>query len=67
MSRKHCFLPMFRHVFKIGQTLGNISEKHMETSNVSEFENIFAFLRLGRLIDGGLRYCTFCIYCFIIS
>jgi hypothetical protein len=35
--RKHCFLPMFRHVSKSGQTLGNISEKHRETSNVSEF------------------------------
>ena len=34
---KHCFLPMFRHVSKSGQTLGNISEKHRETSNVSEF------------------------------
>jgi hypothetical protein len=28
---------MFRHVSKSGQTLGNISEKHRETSNVSEF------------------------------
>jgi hypothetical protein len=37
-TRKHCFLPMFRHVSKSGQTLGNIiSEKHRETSNVSEF------------------------------
>ena len=27
----------FRHVSKSGQTLGNISEKHRETSNVSEF------------------------------
>jgi hypothetical protein len=34
--RKHCFLPMFRHVSKSGQTLGNISEKDRETSNVSE-------------------------------
>ena len=33
--RKHCFLPMFRHVSQSGQTLGNISEKHRETSNVS--------------------------------
>jgi hypothetical protein len=30
-------MPMFRHVSKSGQTLGNISEKHRETSNVSEF------------------------------
>ena len=37
MLRKHCFLPMFRHVSKSEQTLGNISEKHRETSNVSEF------------------------------
>jgi hypothetical protein len=39
-----CFLPMFRHVSKSGQTLGNISKKHGETSNVSEFAigNIFA-------------------------
>jgi hypothetical protein len=37
LLRKHCFLPMFRHVSKSGQTLGNISEKHRETSNVSEF------------------------------
>ena len=28
---------MFRHVSKSGQTLGNISEKDRETSNVSEF------------------------------
>jgi hypothetical protein len=28
---------MFCHVSKSGQTLGNISEKHRETSNVSEF------------------------------
>jgi hypothetical protein len=28
---------MFRRVSKSGQTLGNISEKHRETSNVSEF------------------------------
>ena len=28
-TRKHCFLPMFRHVFQSGQTLGNISEKHI--------------------------------------
>jgi hypothetical protein len=28
---------MFRHVSQRGQTLGNISEKHRETSNVSEF------------------------------
>ena len=28
---------MFRHVFQSGQTLGNLSEKHRETSNVSEF------------------------------
>jgi hypothetical protein len=34
---------MFRHVSQSGQTLGNISEKHKETSNVSEFgRNIFA-------------------------
>jgi hypothetical protein len=35
---------MFRHVSQSGQTLGNISEKHRETSNVSEFAigNIFA-------------------------
>ena len=37
LLRKHCFLPMFRHISKSGQTLGNISEKHRETSNVSEF------------------------------
>ena len=37
LLRKHCFLPMFRHVSQSGQTLGNISEKHRETSNVSEF------------------------------
>jgi hypothetical protein len=36
LLRKHCFLPMFRHVSQSGQTLGNISEKHRETSNVSE-------------------------------
>jgi hypothetical protein len=36
-TRKHCFLPMFRHVSQSGQTLGNISEKHRETSNFSEF------------------------------
>ena len=35
---KHCFLPMFRHVSKSGQTrIGNICEKHRKTSNVSEF------------------------------
>ena len=28
---------MLRHVSQSGQTLGNISEKHRETSNVSEF------------------------------
>jgi hypothetical protein len=28
---------MFRHVSQSGQTLGNISEKYRETSNVSEF------------------------------
>jgi hypothetical protein len=28
---------VFRHVSQIGQTLGNISEKHRETTNVSEF------------------------------
>jgi hypothetical protein len=34
---------MFRHVSQSGQTLGNISEKHRETSNVSEFAGkIFA-------------------------
>jgi hypothetical protein len=27
---------MFRHVSQSGKTLGNISEKHRETSNVSE-------------------------------
>jgi hypothetical protein len=27
---------MFRHVSQSGQTLGNIGEKHRETSNVSE-------------------------------
>jgi hypothetical protein len=37
LLRKHCFLPMFRHVSQSGQTLGNINEKHRETSNVSEF------------------------------
>jgi hypothetical protein len=45
MESAHCFLPMFRHVSQSGQTLGNISEKHRETSNVSEFArlgNIFA-------------------------
>jgi hypothetical protein len=36
LLRKHCFLPMFRHVSQSGQTLGN-SEKRRETSNVSEF------------------------------
>jgi hypothetical protein len=29
---------MFRHVSQSGQTLGNIDEKHRETSNVSEFD-----------------------------
>jgi hypothetical protein len=34
---------MFRHVSQSGQTLGNISKKHRETSNVSEFvAKIFA-------------------------
>jgi hypothetical protein len=35
---------MFLHVSQSGQTPGNISEKHRETSNVSEFGigNIFA-------------------------
>jgi hypothetical protein len=28
---------MFRHVSQSGPTLGNIGEKHRETSNVSEF------------------------------
>jgi hypothetical protein len=28
---------LFRHVSKSGQTLGNISEEHRKTSNVSEF------------------------------
>jgi hypothetical protein len=28
---------MFRHVSKSGQTQGNISKKHRETSKVSEF------------------------------
>jgi hypothetical protein len=28
---------MFSHVSQSGQTLGNISEKHRETSNISEF------------------------------
>ena len=37
LLRKHCFLSMFRHVSQSGQTLGNISEKQRETSNVSEF------------------------------
>jgi hypothetical protein len=38
-TRKHCFLPMFRHVSQSehANTIGNISEKHRETSNVSEF------------------------------
>ena len=36
-TRKHCFLSMFRHVSQSGQALGNISKKHRETSNVSEF------------------------------
>ena len=37
-TRKHYYLPMFRHVSKSAwQTLGNISEKHRETSNVSAF------------------------------
>ena len=36
---------MFRNVSKSGQTLGNISEKHRETSNVSEFDRKhFCFL-----------------------
>ena len=35
---------MFRRVSKSGQTLGNISEKHRETLNVSEFaRNHFCF------------------------
>ena len=39
-TRKHCFLPMFRHVSKSGQTLGNISEKHQMFLNL--LGNIFA-------------------------
>jgi hypothetical protein len=50
LLRKHCFLPMFRHVSKSGQTLGNISEKHRETSNVSEFARKHFNLLLGNLI-----------------
>jgi hypothetical protein len=35
---------MFRRVSQSGQTLGNISEKHRETSNVSEFAGkLFCF------------------------
>jgi hypothetical protein len=40
LLRKHCFLPMFRHVSKSGQTRGNISERHSETSNVSELSQL---------------------------
>ena len=36
---------MFRHISQSGQTLGNINEKHRETSNVSEFgRKHFCFL-----------------------
>ena len=41
---------MFRHVSKSGQTLGNISEKHREISNVSEFaKKHFCF--------SGIKFC----------
>jgi hypothetical protein len=39
---------MFRHVSQSGQTQENISEKHRETSNVSEFARK-NFLLLGKL------------------
>jgi hypothetical protein len=39
---------MFRHVSQSGQTQENISEKHRETSNVSEFARK-KFLLLGKL------------------
>ena len=42
-TRKHCFLPMFRHVSQSGQTLGNTGEnigKHQMFLNL--LGNIFA-------------------------
>ena len=41
---------MFRHVSQSGKTLGNISEKHRETSNVSEVGRNQAFLLPGKQI-----------------
>ena len=34
-TRKHCFLPMFRHVSQSGQTLGNIVAETLFRANVS--------------------------------
>jgi hypothetical protein len=52
LLRKHCFLPMFRHVSQSGQTLGNISEKDRETSNVSEFD------RRKHFCFSGSKFCS---------
>ena len=43
-TRKHCFLPMFRHVSQSGQTLGNISEKNRPKHQMflNSLGNIFA-------------------------
>jgi hypothetical protein len=41
---------MFRHVSQSGKTLGNISEKHRETSNVSEVGRNQTFLLPGKQI-----------------
>jgi hypothetical protein len=47
---------MFCHVSKSGQTLGSISEKHRETSNVSEIAigNIFASSREANFLSATM-------------
>ena len=47
---KTLFPTNVRHVSQSGQTLGNISEKHRETSNVSEFARKHAYLLLEKQI-----------------
>ena len=45
---------MFRHVSKSGQTLGNISERHSETSNVSELSQLK--MRYSPYVNKGFVY-----------
>jgi hypothetical protein len=48
---------LFRHVSKSGQTLGNISEEHRKTSNVSEFARKHFCFSGSKFCFPGSKFC----------